>query len=176
VREGRFRSDLYYRLNVLPLTVPSLQERRADIPQLALFFLTRFARKFGKPLEGVSQETMELLMNYSWPGNIRELQNIIERGAVLATGKLLALDGDLFQTSTNGFGVPSQPSEKLSQPSTSPIQTEPMAINDIQRRHILTVLEQTGWVIEGERGAAKILNLHPNTLRGRMKKLGIQRP
>lgn len=172
VREGRFRSDLFYRLNVLPLTLPSLRERQQDIPQLALFFLTRFARKFGKPLEGISQETMELLMKYSWPGNIRELQNIIERGAVLATGRLLTLDRDLFQAST----METAKREAFLQPQAKPAQTEPMAIDDIQRRHILTVLQQTGWVIEGERGAAKVLNLHPNTLRGRMKKLGIQRP
>ncbi len=176
VREGRFRSDLFYRLNVLPLTLPSLRERQDDIPQLALFFLTRFARKFGKQIEGISQETMELLMNYPWPGNIRELQNIIERGAVLATGKLLTLDRDLFQASAGGAVVTTTKRETPPQTSTQPAQAEPMAIDDIQRRHILTVLEQTGWVIEGERGAAKVLNLHPNTLRGRMKKLGIQRP
>ncbi len=176
VREGRFRSDLFYRLNVLPLTLPSLRERQQDIPQLALFFLTRFARKFGKQIEGVSQETMEMLMNYSWPGNIRELQNIIERGTVLATGKLLTLDRDLFQASTGGAVAAPTKRATPPQPQTQSSQAGPMAIDDIQRRHILTVLEQTGWVIEGERGAAKILNLHPNTLRGRMKKLGIQRP
>ncbi len=176
VREGRFRSDLFYRLNVLPLTLPSLRERQQDIPQLALFFLTRFARKFGKQIEGVSQETMELLMKYSWPGNIRELQNIIERGTVLTTGKLLTLDRELFQASTSGAAVTATKHQTLPQLPPQPTNAEPMAIDDIQRRHILTILQQTGWVIEGERGAAKILNLHPNTLRGRMKKLGIQRP
>ncbi len=175
VREGRFRSDLYYRLNVLPLNVPSLRERQDDIAQLALFFLTRFARKFGKPLEGISQETMKLLLGYSWPGNIRELQNIIERGAVLATGKLLTLDRDLFLNSSDGTAAASSKPEPITQ-SAPAESVAPMAIDEIQRRHILSVLTQTGWVIEGERGAAKVLNLHPNTLRGRMKKLGIQRP
>ncbi len=173
VREGRFRSDLFYRLNVLPLTVPPLRERRADIPQLALFFLARFARKFGKALEGISQETMDLLMSYSWPGNIRELQNVIERGVVLATGKLLTLDRDLFQAQPEQAALSVKHERSATIP---PSPAEPMAIDDIQRRHILIVLEQTGWVIEGERGAAKVLNLHPNTLRGRMKKLGIRRP
>lgn len=174
VREGRFRSDLFYRLNVLPLTVPPLRERSADIPPLALFFLTRFARKFGKELSGISQETMALLMNYSWPGNIRELQNIIERGVVLATGKLLTLDRDLFQALPD-----SVISTTIQHKTITPIQPGPadtLAIDEVQRRHILTVLEQTGWVIEGDKGAAKVLNLHPNTLRGRMKKLGIRRP
>lgn len=181
VRAGRFRSDLYYRLNVLPLNVPSLRERQSDISQLALFFLTRFARKFGKQLEGISRDTMELLLAYSWPGNIRELQNIIERGVVLATGKLLTLDRDLFlaSVSTNGAPSPAVKQETVA-PTASvhpkPESATPLSIDDIQRRHILTVLEQTGWVIEGERGAAKALNLHPNTLRGRMKKLGIKRP
>lgn len=171
VREGRFRSDLFYRLNVLPLTVPPLRERRADISQLALFFLTRFARKFGKELEGVSQDTMDLLTQYSWPGNIRELQNIIERGVVLATSKLLTLDRDLFSALPDEASSIAKP-----QQAAMVAQAEPQAIDEIQRRHILTVLEQTGWVIEGDKGAAKILNLHPNTLRGRMKKLGISRP
>ncbi len=174
IREGRFRSDLFYRLNVLPMTVPPLRERRADIPQLALFFLTRFARKFGKELEGVSQETMALLTSYSWPGNIRELQNIIERGVVLATGKLLTLDQDLFSS------LPGKTISTVAKPeqvvAIQPPSAEPLAIDDVQRRHILTVLEQAGWVIEGDKGAAKVLNLHPNTLRGRMKKLGIRRP
>ena len=179
VRENRFRSDLFYRLNVLPLNVPPLRERQGDIAQLALFFLTRFARKFGKPLEGISQETMELLLGYSWPGNIRELQNIIERGAVLATGKLLTLDRDLFLSSSGGTVAASskrEPSPSHLSQFTPAESTAPLAIDEIQRRHILSVLTQTGWVIEGERGAAKVLNLHPNTLRGRMKKLGIQRP
>ncbi|MBS1786376.1 MAG: sigma 54-interacting transcriptional regulator [Acidobacteria bacterium] len=179
VRAGRFRSDLYYRLNVLPLDVPSLRERRSDISQIALFFLTRFARKFGKHLEGISRETMELLLAYSWPGNIRELQNIIERGVVLATGRLLTLDRDLFQASTENAASATARHEQVASPEPAISKAEvatPMSIDDIQRRHILTVLEQTGWIIEGERGAAKVLNLHPNTLRGRMKKLGITRP
>ncbi len=184
VRAGRFRADLYYRLNVFPLQMPALRERRADIPQLAMFFVERFARKFGKKVEGVSQETMGLLINYPWPGNIRELQNIIERGVVLAEGPVLSLSRNLFPASPFGEGSATQSSDAIPIP-TSPSAADqknlaaaptPLSLEETERRHILAVLEQTGWVIEGAKGAAKILNLHPNTLRGRMKKLSIRRP
>ena len=95
VQEGRFRADLYYRLNVLPITVPPLRERRSDIPLLTAFFVERFARQFGKQINGVAQDTMELLSNYDWPGNIRELQNVIERAVVLLQGPVLRLGSDL---------------------------------------------------------------------------------
>src|SRR5262245_14490853 len=96
VRAGRFRADLFYRLNVFPLRVPPLRERASDIPQLAMFFLSRFARRFGRPVETISAATMDRLLSYSWPGNIRELQNVIERAVILSRGLVLELDRDLL--------------------------------------------------------------------------------
>jgi formate hydrogenlyase transcriptional activator len=180
-RAGRFRSDLFYRLNVFPLHVPPLRERNSDIAQLAMFFLSRFAKKFGKRMDGVSQETMELLIRYPWPGNIRELQNVIERGVVLAQAPVLTLDPQVFQdqsgslrnaTMPNTYGVSSQVKPTAIKPSSA----SPTTLEDVERQHILVVLEQSRWVIEGPQGAAVLLNLHPNTLRSRMKKLGIHRP
>ncbi len=182
-REGRFRSDLFYRLNVFPVHIPPLRERRADIAQLAMFFLSRFGKKFSKRMDGVSQETMELLLRYPWPGNIRELQNVIERGVVLAHGPVLSLDPGLLQAQTPGL-VRSAPADThavlspaASQSAASVASPElPATLEEIERGHILALLAQAGWVIEGPKGAARLLNLHPNTLRSRMKKLGIRRP
>ena len=161
VNEGRFRSDLFYRLNVFPLTVPPLRERRADIPQLLTFYLSRFSKKLGKKVDTVSQRTMEMLMNYSWPGNIRELQNVVERAVILSPGPALLLDQDLVSRPTT---VP----ERI----PSPLPT----LEEVERSHILAALQQTRGVIEGANGAARILNLNPNTLRHRIEKLGIKRP
>jgi len=189
VQKGRFRADLFYRLNVLPLRIPALRERRPDIAQLTMFFVERFARKFGKKIEGVSQETMDLLMNYPWPGNIRELQNIVERGVVLSEGPILSLSRNFFpaasfrESGASGDGLATRATvaspiitSSSAADQKNPPATPPLSLEETERRHILAVLEQAGWVIEGAKGAAKILNLHPNTLRGRMKKLGIRRP
>ncbi|MEW6131405.1 MAG: sigma 54-interacting transcriptional regulator [Acidobacteriota bacterium] len=191
VSAGRFRADLYYRLNVFPIRVPALRERRLDIAQLASFFATKFARKFGKPIESIAQETMDMLMNYSWPGNIRELQNIIERAVVIAPGNTLVIDKNSLATTPN-FAATYKPADlqpanghrvSSDAPHSSAGVTDSAShsgnlpsLEELERRHILTVLEQKLWIIEGERGAAKTLNLHPNTLRSRMKKLGIKRP
>ncbi|MBL8208292.1 MAG: sigma 54-interacting transcriptional regulator [Blastocatellia bacterium] len=168
---GKFRADLFYRLNVLPIHNPALRERRADIAPLAMFFLSRFARKFGRKLDGITQDAMALLENYSWPGNVRELQNIIERGVVLTTGNVLTLE-QIWVPAT----VPHPPVPTVSPSSPPQSKLSRASLEDVERQHILEVLAQTNWVIEGERGAAKILNLHPNTLRSRLKKLNIQRP
>jgi formate hydrogenlyase transcriptional activator len=174
VQESRFRADLYYRLNVLPMTLPPLRRRRSDIPVLASFFIDRFNRQFGKRITGVTQDSIELLTRYDWPGNIRELQNVVERAVVLSAGPVLRLGPDLLPVtasspanndavaSVSGNGGPGSAAELAS-------------LEEVEKRHIQEVLKQTDWVIEGPRGAAKILNLHPNTLRSRMKKLGIQR-
>jgi predicted ATPase len=186
VRAGRFRGDLFYRLNVFPLRVPSLSERQTDIAQLVMFFLSRFSKKFGKKIESVSQESMQLLVSYSWPGNVRELQNIIERAVVLSQGSILTLDKNLFpflETAdrlalSKGAGT-STPAARPRTFASAQDQSPPrptFTLEEIERHHILDTLEQTRWTIDGPNGAAKLLNLHPNTLRSRMKKLGIQRP
>jgi formate hydrogenlyase transcriptional activator len=167
VNAGRFRTDLFYRLNVLPLKVPPLRERRSDIPKLVAFFLERFCKRAGKQIDGVSQETMQLLLRYAWPGNIRELQNVIERGVALAQGKVLKLGPDLLPIERQSDNLYSP--RNLASASNGSL--EPLV--EVEKNHIVAVLKHTNGVIEGEHGAAKILDLHPNTLRSRMKKLGI---
>jgi transcriptional regulator with GAF, ATPase, and Fis domain len=178
VKAGRFRADLFYRLNVLPLHNPPLRERRSDISQLAMFFLARFSRRFGRTVTGIAQETMDRLTNYDWPGNIRELQNLIERGVVLANGSALTIDRNLLPISqVERLATEARPPvivEILPQPVAPPASTT--SLDDLQRQHILNALAQANWVIEGDNGAAKMLNLHPNTLRSRLKKMKIQRP
>jgi transcriptional regulator with GAF, ATPase, and Fis domain len=181
VREGKFRSDLFYRLNVLPVSIPALRERKGDVPLLVAFFVQRFAKKLSKPAKQVSEETMRRLMNYPWPGNIRELQNVIERAVVLSQGSTLQL--------APGFGPQMEPApvsvppNSTNRPSGNSVDTLPAvphqndaSLTEVERRHIESVLAQTNWMIEGERGAARILNLSPSTLRSRMHKMGIRRP
>jgi predicted ATPase/transcriptional regulator with GAF, ATPase, and Fis domain len=170
VAAGRFRSDLYYRLSVLPIRVPPLRERRADVPQLVAFFVQRHAKRIGRAFEGVSKESMERLASYAWPGNIRELENVIERALVLSPGGVLDIGRDLLPavpavTPRGGINPPSVP---------GPIDSG-RTLGDVSRSHIAAVLEQAGWVIEGPRGAARLLDMHPNTLRSRMKRLGLER-
>ena len=173
VRAGEFRSDLLYRLNVFPMHVPPLREREGDIPLLATFFLQNLGKKLSKKVTQVSDETMGRLMNYSWPGNIRELQNVIERAIILSSSDELVLDRD-FQPALMP-GASSAP-RKSAAATAAPAAEAGASLKDAERRHIESVLARVNWVIEGARGAAKILKLHPNTLRSRMKKLGIQRP
>jgi formate hydrogenlyase transcriptional activator len=169
VRAGRFRADLFYRLNVFPVELPPLRERRSDIPQLVTFFLGRFSKRFGKPMETVAPDTMERLLRYSWPGNIRELQNVVERAVILASRPVLELDADLAPAAS---AAPTAESPR----SPDEAATSLPSLEDVERGHILAALRQTDGVIEGARGAARILKLHPNTLRSRMEKLGIKRP
>jgi formate hydrogenlyase transcriptional activator len=176
VREGKFRSDLYYRLNVVPLTMPPLRERPEDIPLLAMFFLEKSARRLGRPIKQVAEETMVRLCGYPWPGNIRELQNVIERAVVLATGPVLRVPESALQEMD---AAPVRRSESIA-PGVSlaslPQGKEAAALEDVEREHIVAVLRQVNWRIEGRNGAASILNLQPSTLRSRMQKLGIVRP
>jgi formate hydrogenlyase transcriptional activator len=175
VGSGRFRSDLFYRLNVFPIGLPPLRERRSDIPQLVTFNIARFSKRLGKKIDGVSRESMQNLMNYPWPGNIRELQNVIERAVILATDPTLRLDRQLMPivASTIGGAVLEVPTQDDQQaiPEPSP---RILTLDETERNHILAALQLTDGVIDGPRGAAKILNIHPNTLRHRMKKLSIQ--
>jgi PAS domain S-box-containing protein len=158
VREGSYRADLYYRLNVFPLTVPPLRERRSDIPQLAQFFVEKFARKLGREFEGIAPLSMERLKRYNWPGNVRELQNVIERAAILATCPTLTIPEGLLSSLETESDAPATG-----------------ALEDVARTHILAVLEECRWVIEGPQGAAAVLGLKPSTLRYRMKLLGIEK-
>ncbi len=175
IKTGSFRSDLYYRLNVFPLEIPPLRDRRSDIPQLAAFFLSRYTRNLGKKMEGISAEATEKLQSYSWPGNVRELQNVIERALILSRGSFLELDSDLTAVSAPEVSprVPSGiPVETVrSEPAGSTLPT----LEEVERAHISAVLQETRGVIEGSKGAAKTLGMHPNTLRHRMEKLGIKR-
>ncbi|PYV56344.1 MAG: hypothetical protein DMG98_13115 [Acidobacteria bacterium] len=171
IQEGRFRADLYYRLNVLPITLPPLRQRRADIPLLTSFFVERFARQFGRQITGIAQDTMDLLSRYDWPGNIRELQNVIERAVVLLQGSVLKLGSDFLPMS----GVSADRIANISSGTIVAASDGPYTLEEVERRHIQSILEKASWIIEGERGAARVLDLHPNTLRSRMKKLGIER-
>jgi transcriptional regulator with GAF, ATPase, and Fis domain len=160
VNAGRFRADLFYRLNVFPIRVPPLRERRSDIPLLVRHFLAHFQRRLAKSLEAVTPESMDRLQGYSWPGNIRELQNVIERACVLSRGPVVEVRDALGPAARDSF---------------LPSRDEPLGtLDEIDRRHIRRVLEATEGVISGPNGAAKILGLHPNTLRSRMERLGLE--
>jgi formate hydrogenlyase transcriptional activator len=175
IRSGDFRSDLFYRLNVFPIDVPPLRERGSDIPQIAMFFLARFSKKFGKNIEGMARQTLDRLTNYAWPGNIRELQNVIERAVILSQSSVLELEPDLIPVLTPAdSSTTADQSSSAVLPSTSALPAS-STLEDVERGHIVAVLNQTRGVVEGPRGAAKILGLHPNTLRHRMQKLGLKR-
>jgi formate hydrogenlyase transcriptional activator len=163
VREKSFREDLYYRLNVFPLRLPPLRERKSDIPLLAHFLVKKYATSIGKSIARISAEALARLDAYDWPGNVRELENIIERAVILAPGPVLDIDPDVFVPRAVGsqFGDREQSSPSL---------------EDVERTHICKVLDESSWIIEGPKGAARVLGLHPNTLRSRLKKLGIARP
>src|SRR5712671_2822479 len=182
VAAGRFRSDLFYRLNVFPLELPPLRDRRSDIPQLVSFFVHRFANKFGRKIDAPQKETMDLLMDYPWPGNIRELQNIIERAVVLAAGPVISVDpAFLPRISTAGDShhvssvVQPRVKPRVAENSGRSAETSFPSLEEMERNHIRAALERSAGVIDGPKGAARILNLHPNTLRSRMSKLGIDR-
>jgi len=155
VAEGLFREDLYYRLNVFPVHVPPLRERIDDIPLLVWRFVEEFARSFGKRIDRISGENMLALQQYSWPGNIRELRNLVERAMITSSGNQLTI------VLPRRTAVPLRCSVKLV---------------DVEREHILTVLESTKWRIRGTGGAAEQLGLKPTTLETRMTKLGLSRP
>jgi len=177
IKTGNFRDDLFYRLNVFPIEVPPLRERRSDISKLATFFVFHYSKKLGKNIEGISQDTMDRISDYSWPGNVRELQNVIERAVILCQQPILDLKPDLAPISARGVlpSAPEGPSEAEATTYSGPASPVLSTLEDVERGYIMAVLKQTGGVIEGPKGAAKILNLHPNTLRHRISKLGIKR-
>jgi PAS domain S-box-containing protein len=157
VRKGRFRQDLYYRLNVFPITVLPLRQRKEDIPLLVEAFIERYARKLGKQITSIQKETMKALEDYLWPGNVRELESVIERAVILCSGPVLQL------------------ADKL-EISSFPLSCSMRTLEEMEREQIIKTLSETRWRIEGKDGAAAILGLHPSTLRARMHKLGILRP
>lgn len=154
--EQQFRTDLYYRLNIFPITVPPLRERREDIPLLARHFVQDFAARMRKPIDSIPVEAMDSLVNYAWPGNIRELRNVIERSVILTSGARLQIPKDAL-------------SQPISEPSTV------LRMTDAERRHILEALNASNWVVGGPHGAASLLGLKRSTLQSRMERLGIRR-
>ncbi|MBE0595891.1 MAG: sigma 54-interacting transcriptional regulator [Desulfuromonadales bacterium] len=157
VRQGRFRQDLWYRLNVFPITAPPLRQRREDIPLLVNLFVSKFSRKMGKKIERIPSAVLRALQHYDWPGNVRELENVIERAVINTGGLSLQLRDDLKNSLAPGM-------------TAGPRQT----LEEVERGHIVQVLEETRGRIEGSQGAALILGINPSTLRSRMRKLGIQ--
>jgi len=158
VRKGRFREDLFYRLNVFPITVPPLRQRAEDIPMLARFFIEKASKRLGKSIEQIPESVVQKLQDYSWPGNVRELENVIERAIISSSGPKLRLADNLAGPTIN---QPPSPFKSL---------------QENEKDHIQRVLQSTSWRIEGAKGAALILDMNPSTLRFRMRKLGIQKP
>ena len=158
IKNGGFREDLYYRLNVFPIYIPPLRERKEDLPILINYFVNKFSRKVGKKIEIVSQTMIEQMMEYSWPGNIRELENVIERAVITNEGNKLNLNEMMPKTF-----------------SASASGTEYETLEDLEKQHIIKVLEKTNWQVGGEKGAAKVLGIKRTTLEARMKKLNIQK-
>jgi formate hydrogenlyase transcriptional activator len=164
VQEKKFRADLYYRLNVFPMILPTLRERRDDIPILAEYFVQEFARQQGKVINVIPEDVLAALKQHSWPGNIRELQNVIERGVILTTGTILS------RLTTEHLR--SEEAAVVLEPETSD-SASVKTLADAQRAHITAILRETNWVVGGPRGAAAQLGLPRTTLISRMQQLGI---
>jgi transcriptional regulator with GAF, ATPase, and Fis domain len=154
VSEGRFREDLYYRLNVFQIAVPPLRERNEDILPLVWSFVKEFSKRMGKRIESIPQKSVEALQAYPWPGNVRELRNVVERAMIITTGTSLHMD------------IP-----KIAESKTVRFWT----LEEVEKRHIIEALNSTGWRVSGKNGAAEVLDLNPKTLESRMQRLDIQR-
>jgi DNA-binding NtrC family response regulator len=159
IAKGKFRQDLFYRLNVFPITIPPLRQRKEDIPQLVGFFVAKYNKKVGRQFETVEKETLRILQDYHWPGNVRELESVIERAVITSQGASLRVL-DRFETSPPPGEEPGK---------------DVKALGEMECDHITQVLRKTGWRIEGKAGAAVLLGLNPSTLRGRIRKHGIHR-
>ncbi len=157
VRRGRFRKDLWYRLNIFPITVPPLRERMEDIALLVEFFVDKISKRLGKSIESIPMSVIKTLEDYQWPGNVRELENVLERAVINSSGPKLHLVDEL-----------KKPHKDLA--------AAPKTLEEIERDHIVRILDQTNWKVSGKNGAAEILGLNRSTLRARMRKLGIHQP
>jgi transcriptional regulator with GAF, ATPase, and Fis domain len=155
VREGKFREDLFYRLNVFPITIPPLRERRDDIPPLVWHFVNELSQRMGRSIETIHGSTMEAFKNYPWPGNVRELRNLIERFLITSTNAVFRAELPIVETDG--------------------ARAHTLTFEDVERNHFLHIMEMVGWRVRGEGGAAQILGLKPTTLESRMQKLGIVR-
>jgi DNA-binding NtrC family response regulator len=160
IKKETFREDLYYRLNVFPINILALRERKDDIPLLVNHFVKKYAARIGKKIESVSQKLMNALQSYDWPGNVRELENIIERAVILAAGDFLQIE-DLPHDLIKSGNKPKSDTGKL---------------REMEKVHILKILKECNWIIDGNRGAARRLGLPPSSLRDRIKKLGLKKP
>ena len=156
VRQNRFRGDLYYRLNVFPISLPSLRDRREDMPLLAQHLVNRYASQMRKPIRPISDSVCRVLQQYDWPGNVRELENVIHRAMILSPDGVISV-------------------KDISLSAAKPVGTVGTTLEEIERIHIQRMLSTTLWRIEGRRGAAELLGLKPSTLRSRLRKLGIRR-
>jgi len=182
VADRTFRSDLYYRLNVFPIQIPALRERREDVPLLVRYFVQKFSRRLNKVVEYVPAEAMNALANYSWPGNVRELENFVERAVLLSPGKelrvpiseLLTEPGLTSEARSTHRAVasPSADNNEEEVPASASVST----LEQAEREHILRALQQTQWRIGGPKGAATLLDMKRTTLQARMRKLNIRRP
>jgi formate hydrogenlyase transcriptional activator len=151
-----FRNDLYYRLRVFPVLMPPLRERQADIPALVRYFVQKYARLMNRAVETIPAETLDLMVHYAWPGNIRELENLIERAVIVSPGPVLRVPVSELKTPSEAAG-------------------DPLTLRAAEREHILRALEATNWVLAGSRGAAARLGMKRTTLQSRMRKLGVKR-
>lgn len=162
ITAGRFRNDLFYRLNVFPVTLPPLRERQDDIPRLVRHFTQGFARRMGRRIDTIPSSVMDALVHYPWPGNVRELQNVIERAVILSKGPTLHVP-------TADLHAPTEPVAESTGGASD-------TLSDAEREHILRVLRETNWVLGGPKGAAARLGMKRSTLHWKMKKLGLSRP
>jgi transcriptional regulator with GAF, ATPase, and Fis domain len=157
VRRGRFRDDLWYRLNIFPITMPPLRDRLDDIPLLADFYVKKISKRMGKSIEIIPTSVMNALQNYHWPGNVRELENVLERAVINSSGPKLRLVDELKTQEKN-------------------LSTAQKTLEAVEREHIVRILDQTQWKVSGKNGAAEILGLNRSTLRARIRKLDIRKP
>jgi len=157
VRRGGFREDLWYRLNIFPITMPPLRDRLDDIPLLVDFYVKKISKRMGKSIEVIPTSVMNALQNYHWPGNVRELENVLERAVINSSGPKLHLVDELKTHHKD-------------------VSTAQETLEAVEREHIVRILDQTQWKVSGKNGAAEILGLNRSTLRARMRKLGILKP